>query len=240
MGLSRQYDYEDFNNLEKGIISQINENNNKKICTTIPSCPRVIVCIFSVPALALIDTGSQITAISEEFYIYLLKHNSFSELPVSNIVIFTAIGRKPTSVKKQILCDLIMGENKFQSGFLVVSGLSNPLILGNDWLQQHNAVIDYLRLTFSVNEKIVPGKLVVFGGISSERLLIPREDKEYKYTQNIENGKQKDCNGNRLSLNSLICSIEQNKVSPDNLIENEVTSRDVRNSIKNDETEEIY
>lgn len=54
----------------------------------------------------LVDTGSQITAVSESFAKYLSLHGRYEELPVSNIELFTAIERKSMVIKKQISVQL--------------------------------------------------------------------------------------------------------------------------------------
>ena len=79
----------------------------------------------------MLDTGSQVTAV---FY-YKIKQSingQILEMPVSNMIVSTAIGKKSTSVKRQVLisveCDIY--KNHFVS--LVIPFLTNDLILGND------------------------------------------------------------------------------------------------------------
>lgn len=101
---SCQHLYQDFQDLGKTVlgndVDHNNKNNGSKNLSRILLCPRLIVNIFSVPIRALIDTGSQITAISEECYNYFLSHGKFCELPVSNVELFTAVGKKSTVIKK--------------------------------------------------------------------------------------------------------------------------------------------
>lgn len=46
-----------------------------------------------MPVQALVDSSSQITAVSEKFYKYVVIHRKVTELAVSNVVPFTAIGK---------------------------------------------------------------------------------------------------------------------------------------------------
>lgn len=127
MNSSRRHYYDDFYTLSDYILGA-NENINKQNASKFPICPRLVVCLFAVPTSALLDTGSQITAMSDTLYEYLKKYNNITELPVSNVVLLTAIGKKGTFVKKQVLCELQIGELKYQTSFLVVPNLSNALI----------------------------------------------------------------------------------------------------------------
>ncbi|XP_043471737.1 uncharacterized protein LOC122504619 [Leptopilina heterotoma] len=113
-------------------------NGNKKL-SRIPLCPRIILTIFSVPIPALIDTGSQISAISENFYQYLSLHGKLTELPVSNLSLFTAI------VPKDIIrFDKIPYESltlsEFQDGikYIQTIGIESNIQLNNNFKKQGN------------------------------------------------------------------------------------------------------
>lgn len=80
----------------------------------------------------LVDTGSQITCISEEFYLKLKRLYNLNELLVSNIYVSSAIGKKTTTVKRQILFDAFIGNIRCRNVFLVVPYLTSDGILGND------------------------------------------------------------------------------------------------------------
>lgn len=130
--MSRHDDYKFIGDIGHEICEPEKVNNEIKERT--PPCLKIILTIKSVPLLALIDSGSQITAISEEIYKYLLLHGKLTELPVSNVILFTAIGKKSTTIKKQILCEIEIGGQIIQSRFLIVPYLISQLILGNDRL----------------------------------------------------------------------------------------------------------
>ena len=62
--------------------------------------PHLLCAVMGFDTYALIDTGSQVTAISESFYDKIKKHVKIRELPVANISVITAIGKKATCIKK--------------------------------------------------------------------------------------------------------------------------------------------
>ncbi|XP_043480161.1 uncharacterized protein LOC122509901 [Leptopilina heterotoma] len=111
---SSRHLYDEFNQVIDDVANNLEKRCDESTCS--PSCPRIIVAMQSVPASSLIDTGSQITAVSEEFYNYLKKYYQVLELPVSSVVLFTAIGKKSTPIKKQIMCKLTIGDFESSSG----------------------------------------------------------------------------------------------------------------------------
>lgn len=64
-------------------------------------CPCLKVSIMKKNYSALIDSGSQITCISEVVYRSLLSIGMIRELPVSNVLVMSAIGRKTTTVRNR-------------------------------------------------------------------------------------------------------------------------------------------
>ena len=71
-----------------------------------PTHPQIIISFFVVPTPALVDIGSQITAISESFYEYFLQDGKITALPVSIMVLSTAIGKEPAIMMEQILSEI--------------------------------------------------------------------------------------------------------------------------------------
>lgn len=87
-------------------MSEISLYNNKKDINIksklIGLCPYIVITIFDDEINALIDTGSQLTCISEKYYEKLKERREFNELPVSNIMVVSAFGKKSSTVRKQI------------------------------------------------------------------------------------------------------------------------------------------
>ena len=94
----RAYDF--VNELENGILRDkglTNSNINK-----IPISPHLCIIINNISCWSLLDSGSQVTAISEEFYNKLKsQNNKMLEMPVSNVLVSTAIGKKVQWLKNK-------------------------------------------------------------------------------------------------------------------------------------------
>lgn len=82
--------------------------------------PHIVAKIFNIPIPMLIDSGSQVTCVSESFFNHLRVNGEILILPVSNIVIVPAIGRKQTPVKHQAFFDLEIGECRIVFPFLII------------------------------------------------------------------------------------------------------------------------
>lgn len=64
-------------------------------------------------------------------------------IPVNGLHIYNAIGDKMTKISTQILLSIKIGENILQSPFMVIKNLNEKGILGNDFLENHEASIDF-------------------------------------------------------------------------------------------------
>ena len=67
------------------------------------------------------------------------------ELPTNSIYIATAIGKKATIIRKQILLEMTINDDTFSYPFLVIPYLSTNVILGHDWFIQNNIVLNFIR-----------------------------------------------------------------------------------------------
>lgn len=76
----------------EGDFSQPNKSR-----TSIDKCPHLKIDIFGIQIDALIDTGSQVTCVSENLYTKIKSKTTINELPVNNVQIVSAITRKGTS-----------------------------------------------------------------------------------------------------------------------------------------------
>lgn len=131
-------------------LNDKNVNNlDPKIST--PVCPHLAVTVMGNCFQALIDTGSQVTAISEELFNQLEAKNKLYTLPVSNVIVIPAIGKKATTVKKQVLLEMVIDNQKLDYPCLVIPHLANQIILGNDWLLRNNVIINYNNRSIEVN-----------------------------------------------------------------------------------------
>lgn len=152
--------YEFVEDLQKGIINSEGESN--KNSNKIPKSPHILCNIKGFEVWSLVDTGSQISAISEEFYNELNKDKNFSDLPVSNIMVSTAIGKKSTSVKKQIYVEIDIDGQITPYVFLVIPCLSDKIILGNDFHLKCGIIINYWIREISLKNRKISDSQVLF------------------------------------------------------------------------------
>ena len=82
---------------------------------------------------ALLDSGSQVTCVSEELYNRLMSVKKCRELPTNNVYIATAIERKATTIRKPIFIEMNINGDIFLYPFLVIPFLPTNVILGHDW-----------------------------------------------------------------------------------------------------------
>ena len=106
-------------------------------------CPEIKIMLNGVPTNALVDTGSQVNAISERWFSNNKKDLGRIEiLKLSNTVIKGATGNKSKRITQQVLLTFQIGELKFDSVFVVVPELIRECILGFELLAKNGCVID--------------------------------------------------------------------------------------------------
>lgn len=101
--------------------------------------------VGSIDVQILIDSGSEISAISEEFYNRVVKQLGVPLLPVTNVAIQVAVGGKRQRVKFQILLPVLLKKSGvlLDVKCLIVPGLNQNAIFGFDWLLQHKVEMDF-------------------------------------------------------------------------------------------------
>ena len=217
---ARQYHSDIVNELSREIDDK-DQHDKKNLVKKVPPSPHLLCTIYNKKNWALIDTGSQVSAISEEFYNEIKKSKKLLELPVANMVVSVAIGKKSTTIKKQTLLQILMDNGTFEFIFLVVPFLTNKMILGNDFHLKIGLIINYWRRNIQVKNRIVSPSSVLFEPSGSERLILTKEKNRtciyiVKWNQEINRNKNK--NEKKIS----VIEIESKDFSDkDNLKENE-------------------
>ena len=145
-----QYDFDKI--LEYGIegTKELQSNN---IANRIALSPHLLIKLNKIETWSLIDTGSQITAISEIFYEKIKQNSKILELPVSNVTVSTAIGKKGIAVKKQVKLKIEIDTYKSYFVFLIIPHLSSEVVLGNDWNLANGSIINYNNKTIQIQKK---------------------------------------------------------------------------------------
>lgn len=114
------------------------------------SSPIIHVTVETISTKALIDSGSQITCISQEFLMVVLNKNS--KLPVLNtncITVTGALRNKSSKVRQQVYLNVKFAHTEWDVAAVVVPGLVRDLILGADWLTQFEVVLDFANYSLS-------------------------------------------------------------------------------------------
>lgn len=120
------------------------ENNIENIHKT--ALPQIEIIVFERKYLALIDTGSQITAISEKLWKNIEKQNNTKEiprLPVTHLTIIGACGKKPQQIKTQIKLPIKIENVKINIHFFIVPKLNLDIVIGCDVLKSKLAEVDF-------------------------------------------------------------------------------------------------
>ena len=127
--------------------------------------PGVRVEIFSQSHEMLIDSGSEVTCISEAAYTIFKKDNKFPELPVSNLAVYVAVGRKTVKIARKVYLNVKIWKFQINYSFLVVTGLSTDLIMGADFLRTYGGIINFQNETFKLMGELIPKEFITYRSI---------------------------------------------------------------------------
>lgn len=156
-------------NVSENIGAIFDEERTSKVDTQIFKS-ELLVQIFDENVVALLDTGSDITCISEEFWNRLKgKRTTIPTMPIKSLLIKTAVGQKSVEVKTIALVALGIGPFQSDLTVLIVPGLSANLILGFDWMKENQASIILNREEEGV-EIMIGGDMKLFKFYRSENV----------------------------------------------------------------------
>lgn len=138
------------------ILSLVNKSVAGNQEYKIRAVPEIEIEICEQQVLALCDSGSEVSCISEEVWTKV-KSAGFRPptLPVNSIHLRGAVGQRSATVVVQTFLDVSIGERKFSIVALVVKNLVKPAILGADWLNEVKAVIDFDKKEIRLQENDV-------------------------------------------------------------------------------------
>jgi hypothetical protein len=99
---------------------------------------------------AIIDSGSEVNLISQEIYERLTQAgNAIPVLPVENVVLVTAFGKKSKRIRLQAFLEFKLGDDVFEEVFMVSPRLSNDAILGCQFFKEFGITIDFKNESIS-------------------------------------------------------------------------------------------
>ena len=119
-------------------------------------CPEIHIKIENIAVKALLDSGSEVTCISQEFY--ERNQGIFEEkpiLPISGKVIKGATGEKSTKLKMQLLSDVEIGGVIIKLLFVVIPKLIKDCIFGYDSQKSIGMLLDTInqKMYYSIENK---------------------------------------------------------------------------------------
>ena len=113
------------------------ESEKCEIVKKVDACPNIFVKIQGIETDALIDTGSEITYISENFFENNKnKRKNCKILPIVGTSVLGATGDKPIKLKHQIYADLNINEETYSFVFVIIPKLNKNCILRIDVLKK--------------------------------------------------------------------------------------------------------
>lgn len=135
-----------------------NTHSNTRIVS-----PRCQANIAGKNVSVLIDSGSDITCVSQQFYEELAKTGvNIPELPVSNLAVCVAVSRKSVGIRKKVYLSARYGKFDIDYTYLVVPGLSADVIVGADFLAKNGGIIDFKNEAFEIRGERIPDGLISY------------------------------------------------------------------------------
>ena len=107
------------------------EFKNCEIVKNVEKCPNIFVKIQGIETDGLINTGSEITCISKNFF-----ENNKNKFKSCKILPIVGTSNKPIKLKRQIYADLNLDNEKYSCVFLIIPKLNKNCILGIDVLKK--------------------------------------------------------------------------------------------------------
>ena len=173
------------------------------------SSPEIQIRIGDQVTKALLDTGSEVSCISVNFFNHLVKNRIVLEiLPVVGINITTATNRQSKRITKQAFLTFWCLEKQFEVVCLVVDDLVKDIILGVDWITK-------VGMRFYYDKGIMELQGSTISMVSNNELKNTAEVKIQMYTLDEEPEAMREdheySNESEIGESELLESIQDNK-----------------------------
>lgn len=143
-------------------MTEEHHNNNKE--NNCPPCPECVVQVEGVMTTALLDSGSETSCISEDFFKELLSINkNLATLPVVGGVTVVGATGKSRKVVTQVFITINIDGMSIDVVCLVVNNLIRNLLLGVDWCYHNRVNICFDKGEVSINNQIISDSLIRIG-----------------------------------------------------------------------------
>lgn len=137
------------------ISQELLNNNNyceQKIIQNFNKLPELKIKINNIEITALIDSGAQVEAIQEQWFIDNYdKLGEVQILPLSNTCIKTAIGNKSKLIRQQTLLSVNIAGVVDDVNFFIVPKLSRHCILGINLLKAYKCILNFQEENIILN-----------------------------------------------------------------------------------------
>ena len=127
--------------------------------------PRVRADIYSHEYNILLDSGSGVTCVSEFVYDNLKRNNQLPELPVTNLAVHVAAGRKMIKITRKTFIKFKIWKLELEHAFLVIPGLSTDFIGGDDFFKTYGRILDFKNETFEISNETILKEFVTFQSV---------------------------------------------------------------------------
>ena len=108
------------------------------------NCPHTDIKIGNGNVKGVIDTGFEISLVSEDLYTNLQSQGlQMLELKLQSTVLVTAFGSRSWRIKKQVYIPLRNDDNCLKHVFLVSGQLLESLLIGANFLQEYGLVVNF-------------------------------------------------------------------------------------------------
>uniref|UniRef100_A0A1B6H1P7 RNA-directed DNA polymerase n=1 Tax=Cuerna arida TaxID=1464854 RepID=A0A1B6H1P7_9HEMI len=115
-------------------------------------CPEINLLVNNLPTTALIDTGANITCISEKWVLEnKQKLGHFEELPLTGVHIKTAVSEKSKRVSKILLLNVSVNGIETILQLIMVPNLVHHIILGMDTIRIWKMELNFNKYTINLN-----------------------------------------------------------------------------------------
>lgn len=165
---------------QQGRLEPINpvEHMSPPICnsvmkTAVSCLPEITVCIGHMEISAMIDSGSEITCVSETFFKYLQRHfESLPTLPAKATQIIGAFNTRSRRIHKQVLLSGYIQGVSCEFCCLVIPGLTKQFIIGIDWLTEHKCVLslETYTLTIKIGNQVISTPVTYVNTLQQEEI----------------------------------------------------------------------
>lgn len=125
------------------ISHELDELDYLGVDYSLPRLPEIGVDVYGMRISALIDTGSQISAITRELHDSIRKERGdLPEIAIPAIQVQGAFGSRSESANRMVLIELSLGGTIIETSMLILHRLPRSMILGYDWLEHVKGIVE--------------------------------------------------------------------------------------------------